>query len=436
MERRTFLGASLAAASSWTVRGLVGEEMAMNEPFVLSENGSSRATGYAESNKVVTLDGKTHVAWLDSADGAFWVRIRTLDRVTGEWSPTYTVGNAHDNHGGPALAADSKGYLHIVYYPHHHPFRYRRSARPNDASAWGEEVQFGDRCTYPTLVIAPDDTLVLTCRESNREGKPWVVNRYLKSPGKPWSAAHAIMVADEGGYSHFQDAMAWSPDRKTIHLSTRMYGGTPGRPHTVAYMRSHDLGETWEDATGTPIALPATSKTCTVLDSDSAGPRGLRCGAVAVAPDGTPMVLYSDTQSLPNQAWLVRLDPETGKQERQALQPFADKLIAGASVAMPGGLSVDGRGRIHVVLTTALGRRKVGWGSPFEEIVYLVSPGFGEAFAGQIISSQDASVAHWLPNIERDTGHHPVTTRPAIMFLGGGPGGKNTEVVSNRVHWW
>ena len=68
------------------------------------------------------------------------------------------MGEAYDNHGGPALTVDGQSFLHAVYYPHHHPFRYRKSRRPNDASEWEEEVSFGQRCTYPTLVCAADGT--------------------------------------------------------------------------------------------------------------------------------------------------------------------------------------------------------------------------------------------------------------------------------------
>ena len=124
-----------------------------SSPVTLSEHGCGRATGYAVTNKIVTLRGRTHVAWLDSLDGQFLVRVRSLTRATGTWSPVSTIGNAHDNHGGPALAADSRGYLHIVYFPHHHPFRYRRSVRPNDSSEWTPEVSFGSRCTYPSMVM-------------------------------------------------------------------------------------------------------------------------------------------------------------------------------------------------------------------------------------------------------------------------------------------
>lgn len=70
--------------------------------FRLSDHGCGRATAYSKSNKIVTLGTKTHAAWLDSQDGKFRVRIRTLDRATGRWSPVVTVGEAFDNHGGSA----------------------------------------------------------------------------------------------------------------------------------------------------------------------------------------------------------------------------------------------------------------------------------------------------------------------------------------------
>ncbi len=73
---------------------------------VLSERGCGRATAYSEANKIVTIGDKTHVSWLATEKGKFLVKIQTLDRGTGEWSKVYTVGQAFDNHAGPALTCD------------------------------------------------------------------------------------------------------------------------------------------------------------------------------------------------------------------------------------------------------------------------------------------------------------------------------------------
>ena len=47
---------------------------------ILSAHGCGRATAYPQENKIVTLDDRVHVAWLDSVADGFRVRIRTLDR--------------------------------------------------------------------------------------------------------------------------------------------------------------------------------------------------------------------------------------------------------------------------------------------------------------------------------------------------------------------
>lgn len=438
MTRRQTLQ-MLGAAAAATSAGLEKTMAAHRErtPFLLSNDGCSRATGYAETNKIVTLDGKTHVAWLDSVEDGFRVRVRTLDRGSGRWSPTCTVGEAYDNHGGPALAVDSRGHLHCVYYPHHHPFRYRRSSRPNDASAWDDEVRFGNRCTYPTLVVGPDDTLYVTCRESNSENKPWVANLYTKTPEGEWQGPTAIMVAEEPGYSHFQEALAWGADH-TLHLSTRMYGGKPGRAHTVGYMRSPDLGKTWEDARGNRLDLPATSQTLSLLASDlGRGDRVLRCGSIAVDPEGTPHVLYSDASAKPPQAWVATPTP-AGEWRRHALFAEVRKALPGWSVAMPGGLAFGDDGRLHLALTAEPWNperpKAQGWGDDVQEVMWLESADGSAYFDVKLCSTVDARCAHWLPNIERATGHNRVA-EPGLIYTAGTRGDKNTDIVSNGV-WW
>ena len=60
--------------------------------MLLSRHGSGRASAYAEANKIVTYQHKTHVAWLDSVTDEFYVRIRTLDRQSNQtkaWDPLF-----------------------------------------------------------------------------------------------------------------------------------------------------------------------------------------------------------------------------------------------------------------------------------------------------------------------------------------------------------
>ena len=403
------------------------------EAFMLSNDGCSRATGYAETNKIVTLGDKTHVAWLDSIADGFRVRIRTLDRKTDEWSPTYTVGEAHDNHGGPALTVDSKGYLHIVYYPHHHPFRYRRSSRPNDASEWEDEIQFGQRCTYPTLVCGSDDTLYLTGRE--REDDQWGVYLYVKPPNEDWQKAANILRAEKSGYSHFQEALAWGADHRILHLSCRFYDGDWG--HTVGYLRSPDGGKTWERSDGMKVSLPVTAKTVTVIDSVVPGVTAnqrnkhtLRCGSIATDAAGSPYILYSSDVRSPSEALIVWLEP-SGEWRRRSLRDTIPKEWSEWDVFMPGGITIQPDGRIFVVLTLMESNR---WGHPSSEIIWFEASDISGTFTAQIVSEPDATVPHWLPSLERPTGHNSVNI-PGLIYTAGTRAENNRQIVSNEVYW-
>ena len=191
------------------------QDQTYSEPQNLSSQGSGRATAYAEHNKIVTLDGKTHVVWLDADKERFWVRGRTLDRDSGEWSAVTTMGPAEDNHGGPGLTVDSRGYLHIIYFPHHGPFRYRRSSRINDLSAWDEEICFGEGLSYPMMICAADDTLIVTARRGyyDADGKDLEGNRmeqelWKKPRGGDWKRVSTILRSRHPGYAHFAASMS------------------------------------------------------------------------------------------------------------------------------------------------------------------------------------------------------------------------------------
>ncbi|HID76903.1 MAG TPA: hypothetical protein EYP56_13020, partial [Planctomycetaceae bacterium] len=390
MDRRGFLahlgGDAVAALLGFATRSNAsGNSPAAMKRFLLSSSGCGRATGYAETNKIVTFDGKTHVAWLDSASGKFLVRVRTLDRRSGQWSPVYTVGEAVDNHGGPALTVDSGGFLHIVYHPHHHPFRYRRSVQPNEAAEWTEELRFGKRCTYPTLLCGADDTLYLTCRESDRE--PWVVNLYTKPPGRQWQGPRPILQADVPGYAHFQEALAWGPDHRTLHLSCRIHDGNPrqGYRNTVGYLYSTDSGHSWRRDDGREVQLPATTESITVIEKATTPTQRerLRCGAIAVDRSGKPYILYSVDGK---EAIIASLDADGQWQKLSVLEHTSERSSL-SGVTLPGGIVV-GEARIFLALTT--GR---AWGGPNAEVVWLQSADSGRAFAWQFASKVDPNVA-------------------------------------------
>jgi len=318
--------------------------------FLLSSEGSGRATAYVESPKIVSFQGRTHVAWLDTPAEGFRIRIRTLDHATGEWSAAVTVGEAQDNHGGPALTIDSGGYLHIVYYSHHHPFRYSRSIRPNDASEWTPFEEFGVDLTYPALVCGKDGTLILIARRSF-ENRPWDVEMWRKPPGQPWARSGAIIHARQGVYSQFAASLAWSADHETLHLSTRIYElpdyETTIPVTTVGYLSSPDQGVTWQRLDGTVVALPATADTIdSIASAQGREGRILSAGSMGVGPDGRPWVPYSARLQDNSHAYVATPDANGRWQHlllNQFLPPGMVTTWKRAQSPVTGKVTISGR---------------------------------------------------------------------------------------------
>ena len=441
MDRRTFVQAVTASGISLGlpagVRTCWSAERA-EQRFLLSEQGSGRATGYAESSKIITLGGKTHVCWLDSAPEGFRVRIRTLDRSTGQWSPTYAVGEAYDNHGGPALTVDSDGFLHIVYYPHHHPMRYRKSQRPNDASLWEEEIQFGQQCTYPTLVCGADDTLYFLCRRRFVD-KPWEVELWTKKPGESWTGPRAILRSRFTGYAHFQPSLAWSPDRHVLHLSCRFHERSDkaayGRLQTVGYLASHDFGRSWQKADGSTVETPATAESIDVIEGGGLDKnRVLRAGSIAVDLSGTPHTMRS-VQG--DQSAHTKLStPLTDGTWRAAnLDSHLPQRWQAWNMIMTGGVSFNDVGDLFATAQIQQCKREDTWGHPSNEVVRFRSADRGRSFAFDLLSQPDDSISSWLPNIERHTGHNEIPGLAGVIYTAGPPGPGLKDILTNRVYW-
>ncbi len=413
-----------------------------DQPVVLSRVGSGRATGYAESPKIVTLGDRTHVAWLDADASGFWVRVRSLDRRTGEWSPVVTVGPAMDNHGGPALVPDPAGYLHIIYFPHHRPFHYRRSLRPNDSSEWGPEVIFGESLSYPVVLCAPDGTLVMTCRryyEANdrlNEMELW-----RKPPDADWRRERVVMRSRHLDYVHFQESTAWGPDHRTIHLSCRIYethprkGGTP--IETLGYLRSPDAGVTWQRLDGSPVELPVTADTVDALvrGGDDTG-RTLYAGAIAVSPAGVPHLLHSVREHGRGRAYLAT-PARGGGWDRRDLHEFLPPAWQDHDFVMVGAMTFSASGRATIVGTLVkMAPGESDWAHPSSQIVRLWSDDGAKTFRSEVLLPLEGHGPHWLPNLERPSGHHRIPDEPGIIYTAGSGGsGLHDRELNNQV-WW
>ena len=431
---------------------------------LLSKRGCEAATA-GTGNKIITYQGKTHVAWLDSNEEGYFAVIRTLDRKTGTWSCTHTIGKSNDNHGRPAMTIDSTGCLHVVYGLHHNAIPYRRSVRPNDASEWTEPVVFGGSLSYPTMMCGPDDSLYLTGRYG------WGgVRLYVKPPGKIWEDRGLIMRSEKRcpGYAAFHSGLAWGPKQRVLHFACRTFQSTKRQPsemwgdvQSVNYMRSTDFGHTWERANGAAIELPATMKTADVLmTGEGFDPKpGIRNdGTIVVDSKGNPYVLYyRNTPDKPGQSFLAMHDGDRWRQ--LPLQTAMDKHYPGCAIVdSRAGLSITADDVLCMTLIIApIDHPEAAWdGKPLakyfhepaywtnyiptsKRIVWLESHDGGKTFTARPIVKLDAKRGEILPSLERPTGfnHIPAGSYPGLVYVSTTTFTKWNEnkLVDNDVVW-
>lgn len=432
---RAFLVLSLSLASLLSRSPAAGQ----NEPFLLSSEGSGRATAYLESGKIITFQGRTHVAWLDTPAEGFRIRIRTLDHATGQWSQSWTVGEAADNHGGPALTVDQAGFLHLVFYSHHHPFRYRKSIRPNDASAWGPVEEFGLHLTYPTLLCAADGTLLLSARHSF-DDKPWELELWAKPPSGPWVRQSSLLRSRTLKYAQFAASMAWAPDHQRLFLSYRIYEMPDYEKKdaitSVGCITSPDAGRTWTHLNGKPLALPGTIDTLdAVFTGNSLEGRIADTGSMAVSPAGVPHLTYSVRVQENAEAYLATPLPGGGWRHLK-LNPFLPEELRHHAMILQGGVVFTADGQPVVVCTASRYRfGEESWGHPSNRLVVFSSRDGGLTFSSRVLTAPQALAPQWLPNLEKLTGFNQVPNRPGVIYTAGDAGAGLKDTLRNQV-WW
>ncbi len=437
MDRRTFLQTlgPLFAYGGMGLDQLDGRPSDYSH-HTLSDQGCGRATGYAEATKIITVGDKIHFSWLDSEADQFLVKVKTFDRSVGQWSPTFTVGEAHDNHGGPALTVDSHGHLHITYFPHHHPTRYRKSVRPNDASSWSKVEVFGENLTYPTLLCTRDDTLICTARRSFRD-KPWEMEMWILPKDGEWTGPKTLIKSRYPGYSHFQESLAWNPVDQSMHLTSRVHEHSDeesyGKIQTLVYLKKFKDRAGWYTHDLKKLTTPLTIDQIPPLEAGGTlVDKVIRSGACTVDPNGNPWILYSLRQSGHAETFLWR-GTKNNRWQKWNLGSQLPAKYSGWSLSVPGGVVVS-HDRISIVCQMQRpASHEVAWGHPSNEIALLTSDNEGKSFSFQLLSEFNVHRPNWLPSIERPTGHNQVLSRPSMMFTSGVRGERNDDILSNRV---
>ncbi len=368
---------------------------------LLSEHGSTRATNYRTSNKIVTFAGKTHVSWLDSVSETM---VASFDHATGSWTVPVKVGTGIDNHGGPALTCDSSGYLHIVFGPHgRQPFQHCRSARPNNSEKWIQLDDFGANPIYPSLVCDDKDTLHIVY---NGGDSPFKLAYQQRPKDGDWSKPIFLVKTPGREYINYLHNLAITMDG-ILHLTFAPHYKANGLGHQrgAGHLMSHDRGKTWTLAKGSPVKLPIeTSSEAMVWRAKvRAEIYGLACSS-----DGQPWVLVSlsDIKGIYTQE-LYHHDGEMWHRVKPIfLNPSQLQGEASPRFVM---MTIDTNDRIYL---TAIIKGHV---------VVACSTDRGMTFQVLPVFPPDTTLAHSQPNFERATGHHSVSA-PWLLFSTGEKG--------------
>ncbi|MFC1479141.1 BNR-4 repeat-containing protein [Planctomycetota bacterium] len=389
----------------------------------LSSGGSTRGTAYSMSNKIIRSNGQIFTTWLDHVAD---IQIRKYSIKTDTWSDTVLVGKGTDNHSGPAMTMDSKGFLHIVYGPHHDPFHYKRSLKPYDHTKWEAGKRFGTKGTYPSLICGPDDTLYCTYRSSSTN--PWRLLFQKREKQGKWTRPRAIVDAGAKGYSQFGNSLAVSKEG-VLHLCFHIYDEKPKGGKAVGYLCSKDGGETWMTAQGITMKTPVFPKSDCFLEQGKA--LDMRTGNIVLDNKGMVWFTAVHLEKSPRTTLIWHYNGK--KWESINLLPHIQAFNPDLEI-VGGVITFTRKGYLYAACTVEniLKKGEQFWGHPSQEIVIMISRDRGKTFTAMPVSEKDPSVPNWLPSIERPYSHKPIDV-PSLMYTHGGPGkgckeGKATEI--------
>ena len=406
------------------------------EPFRISQTGSNRATSYNWSNKILTLDGKTHVVWLDAVAT---VCGRSYDHISQTWSETVRIDEACDNHACPCITADVDGHIRLTHGPHgwngawnEARVKWKRSQHANSLAAWepvGEEYysswnNFGYNATAASIVHTPSGLDAVICRGG--EHPPQTMFHLQRTVGG-WTSAKPLFSQEiEPQYTHNYGHIACAADG-TLYAACHFYniGGSSNQPVTgdrskmrsygAAALKSTNLGDTWTALNGDPINTPTTYNHRIAIPPFD---QNIYINTIALDSASALWALTLNPGIENNSIWLSRW----AGQGWQTLQ--LESHLPEGRIPVEGMMSIDTKDRLHIVLTIvdpiAIGKQ-THWGHPSSEVLYMRSRDGGQNFETAEVSPIDPLTANWLPSIARAGPYHPVDT-PAIMYTHGDVG--------------
>jgi hypothetical protein len=403
--------AILIAVQTWAT---LANALEMTPRKVLSTYGSDRATRLVQSNKIATLDGITHVSWMDFDDK---VQINSYNAALDEWSGTSTIGIGQDNHGPASIAFDSEGYIHAIFGPHNSSFQYAVSAQPNDASSWIPQGTLGNFATYPSMVIDANDTIHFTYRGGVNAVFPQSLFYQQLPKDGVWS--QPTMLANTGpeyiNYAHYHQSMGIGPNGE-IHLAYdifRYHNPSPyARAAGAGHMMSLDGGTTWETIDGEVLTQPVQPGSDVYYRTTDA-PNGLSSNNIVIDSQGNPWISVWDYDDQAySTSYLYHHDGAAWKSYR--IDDLLPAAYSGMRFSSDFAVGLDENDGIYIA----------GNMNGNVAVLYGADPDDGP-FDLLIVDPAKAGFSPQGINIERNVGHNDVDT-PRISYYSGTDGSPST----------
>jgi hypothetical protein len=417
-----------------------------------SDRGSDRGSGPWPTNAILRHCDKLFATWqgYDPNTKKYTVWVGTNQLGTSTWSTPVALadtmavaGYEMDNHGYASIIADSAGYLHLLYGPHHAPMLEAISKNPWDASAFRPPVKiatvnpstWNDRMTYSSIVRDSVGTLHLVYRgRSPANNWRMIYQRGMTSATGTTTWGQPIVLASTAnganyatGYSLYDGSIAVGRQR-TLHVAYQMYYDASGVARSWGYLRSSDGGSTWKDWHDVDVtaSLPIdTSPSHNAHLVQSSPAIDVRVCNIALDRQGNPWisVLYlaqpagSTVTGYDTQLWHLK----SGQWSSISLSPYIASF--GPSWRIAGGtITFDAQGVLYVAAERVdvndhstpnpwqFGRSK--------EVIILMSTDMGQTFQVYPISQPDLTRPRWLASIERPTTNTPIPV-PSVLYTDG-----------------
>lgn len=447
------------------------------QPILLSTDGSDRGTAYDMSNKIIRQKDKLFVGWLNAPEIAGQkakIMLGVCNPETGHLMKNLELGQAEDNHCGPAIAIDNTGRLHVIIGSHgqHHDrgggtFFYRWSDKPEELESWSEPEKLGPADSYPALSIDAENTLHLVNRECGlTENERWQLWYRRKRVGEPWDVPRRLVVSPTKGYCHFGHSLNLGPSG-ALHLLFKFHHGPTGKnydckTYAVSYLRSDDAGTTWFSKDGLLKKYPSEMDEVGLIKHHLEG--GVSSSNLIVDAEDNPTFIVN----APDQLFPVIWTTSEGKWVENEFKgeatsgddfvPFQFPILDGGHLSSHkkavslatgpsplrdpiGTISWNRDGTISQVVSANPDGKKTRWYDPSLELYHQTYSIDGVRLSSRRITEIDSSAAFWHPSLEWwDWQRKEIACAGGHWLLythgrnEGGIGGNNMNVLKTKIY--